>query len=285
MTLPQTRRAADGLGDIGPGLGHGGLQRQTLGDARGARAGKRAAGPMRVAGVDAFAFQHRLALGRQQQVDHRLARHMAALHQHRPRAHFQQGLACPTLTVQIGHRDPGQGLGLGRIGGQKRRARHHQPPHRLDRAILQQGRAALGDHHRVHHRRHVVGIVDQARDRLDHLDRAQHPGLQGVGPDVVQHGLGLGLDHVDRQGIDPLNPQGVLDGDRRDRRGGEPAQHGHRLDVGLDARPAAGIRAGKNKNSTLGFAHAAAPENSFNPTMPATISRMQTARTAVAGSP
>ncbi|MNI81794.1 hypothetical protein D3C73_1384410 [compost metagenome] len=102
--------------------------------------------------------------------------------------------------------------------------------------------------------------------------------------------------------MDAVNAQGVLNGDGGDGRGGEPAQHGHGLDVGLNPRPAPGVGAGQDQHPAffvspivsgaagdglrgLGLAHAVTPENSFSPTMPATISRMQTARTAVAGSP
>ena len=70
----------------------------------------------------------------------------------------------------------------------------------------------------------------------------------------------------------------------------------------VDACPAAGVGARQDQDPAsllvpivsdavgdclreFGLAHQCAPENSFNPTMPATISRMQTARTAVAGSP
>ena len=79
----------------------------------------------------------------------------------------------------------------------------------------------------------------------------QHAGLDRVGADVVEHDFHLPADEIwgDRQHAE--NALGVLRGQRGDRRRGERVEHRHRLDVGLDAGAAAGIRAGDDQNPPL----------------------------------
>jgi hypothetical protein len=108
--------------------------------------------------------------------------------------------------------------------------------------------AALGHHDRVDDHGGVRGIQDGG-DALDRLGGAQHPGLDGVGADVVQHRPRLLFDQVERQGEDAGDAQRILHGDGRDGGRRIGAQHGHGLDVGLDPGPAARVRAGDDQDA------------------------------------
>ena len=109
-----------------------------------------------------------------------------------------------------------------------------------------------------------------------------------IGQEPARQGIRLGLDQVQRQRMHPVDAERVLYRDRRDRRRGIAPEQRHRLQIGLQPGPAAGVGPGNDQDASLArsaAAHAGAPENSFNPTIPATIRTMQTMRAAVAGSP
>ena len=120
--------------------------------------------------------------------------------------------------------------------------------------------AGLGRHHRIDHRRKVRRRVEQTGDELDDLDAAQHPGLDGVGADVVQDGPGLGFDDARRNPVDVMDAQGVLGRDRGDCAGRIAAQSGHCLDVRLDSGPSTGVGTGDDQDAApilglLGVSH------------------------------
>ena len=92
--------------------------------------------------------------------------------------------------------------------------------------------------------------------RLDGGRVAQHAGLDGVRADIVQHDANLGGDDRRRDQVDGLDAKRVLHGHRRDGAGRIAAEGGDRLDVGLRARAAAGIRAGDRQHAALARAHA-----------------------------
>ena len=110
---------------------------------------------------------------------------------------------------------------------------------------LEQPAAALGDHHRVEHHRHVAGSRSSARSTASIASAVpDHPDLHGVHADVLDHRPDLLDDRLGRQRVDRAHALGVLRGDRRDRGHAVRAAGGERLQVGLDAGAAAGVGAG-----------------------------------------
>src|SRR5579883_333187 len=77
--------------------------------------------------------------------------------------------------------------------------------------------------------------------RADDAGIDQHPGLDAIGADVVEHGVDLPADKARLDAHDAEDAARVLRGERGDRRGRIPAQRRHRLDIGLDTRAAARI--------------------------------------------
>jgi hypothetical protein len=158
---------------------------------------------------------------------------------HRDQAFRQSGPVLGRLT--------GQGLGFGKIGGYHRGQREQARGQGSDRFGEQQPAAGAGHHDRIDHQRQVA-----RRQRVGHgLDQRrgeQHAGLDGIGPDVIQHGVDLRPHEGRRQLVDGGHAQGVLRGERDDRRHAVRAAAGERLEVGLDAGPAPGVGRGDRKH-------------------------------------
>jgi hypothetical protein len=100
--------------------------------------------------------------------------------------------------------------------------------------LVEQDRAALGDHHRVDHHRDLAEVSERIDHRLDRIDAPQHPDLHRVDPDVLGDHSHLGDDHPRRDGFDRLDPDRVLGGDRGDRRHPVHAAAGKRLQIRLN---------------------------------------------------
>ena len=115
---------------------------------------------------------------------------------------------------------------------------------------VEQRRAALGDHHRVDHDRRVADEVERLDDRLDRRLVAEHPDLDRVDADVGGDRLDLGDDDLGRHRDHQLDADRVLGGDRGDRGRPVDAAARERLQVGLDAGAAAGVRAGDRETGS-----------------------------------
>ena len=112
-----------------------------------------------------------------------------------------------------------------------------------DGVIPQQLGAGGGHHHGVHH--DVLGLVETQPfgDGLDEGRRGHHADLHGIGEDVGENGVQLLGQKMRRRLEDVGHAGGVLGGQGGDGAHGEDAVGRHRLDVGLNARAAAGIAA------------------------------------------
>ena len=142
-------------------------------------------------------------------------------------------------------------LRFGEIGRKQRRHRQQHFAQRCLGCAQQQPMSALGDHDGIDDQRRGGGVfAERGNNRLDHLGAVQHAGLHGVSADVGKHNLDLLGNEGRLDCHDAMHAFGVLGGQRRDRRRGESIHGGHRLDVRLDPRPAAGIRAGNDQNTT-----------------------------------
>ena len=146
-----------------------------------------------------------------EEVYDRVAGDRPALHQHRPDTGCQQRLAGAAEAVGIGDGDPGQRLGLGRVGRDQRGA-GHELAQGLERRLGDQARAALGDHHRIDHQRDVRPVRQRRDYRLGDIRIAQHAGLDRVSADIAQHHADLGGDHLGRDGMHTMDAARVLDG-------------------------------------------------------------------------
>ena len=115
---------------------------------------------------------------------------------------------------------------------------------------VEQDGPALGDHHGVDdHGRPRLELLQRLSHGQDGLGAREHPHLDGIDADVRQDGLHLPHDDLARDLVDGAHPDRVLDGDRRDRGHPVDAATGEGLQVSLDPRASAGVRAGDREDS------------------------------------
>jgi hypothetical protein len=110
-----------------------------------------------------------------------------------------------------------------------------------DGVVLEQLRARGGDHDGVDHERGLV-LAQEVGDRLDDARAEEHPGLGGVGADVVEHRVELGAGEGRRRLVDGRDRGRALRGERHDRAHAVAAERGERLQVRLDPRAPARVR-------------------------------------------
>ena len=108
--------------------------------------------------------------------------------------------------------------------------------------VFEQPVARLGDHDRVQDEEWRPVLTQGGGDRLDYGAGGQHAGLDGGHGKVAEHSFELGLDQRGRELLGHDDRLGVLGRHRRDHRSAETAVGGDRAQVGLYARPAAGVR-------------------------------------------
>jgi hypothetical protein len=77
----------------------------------------------------------------------------------------------------------------------------------------------------------------------------EHPRLGRVDPDVVEDGVELRADELGRQLVHGGDAEGVLRGERDDDARPVAARRPERLEVGLDACAAPGVRAGDGQTT------------------------------------
>jgi len=114
----------------------------------------------------------------------------------------------------------------------------------VDGVFAEESRAALGNHHRVNHQVADSVSLDLIRDRLDDLGAGEHPSLGRLDAEVLHDGVDLGPDHRHRELQDVGDRQRVLGGDGGDRGGAVDSEGREGLEVRLDARATARVRAG-----------------------------------------
>ena len=120
---------------------------------------------------------------------------------------------------------------------------------RVERLLVEQPRAALGDHHGVEDDGRLRNQAERGGDGPDRLGRAEHADLDGVDADVGGDGAHLLRDGLRRQRVDGRDAGRVLRRDRRDRGHSVDPAAGEGLQVGLNAGAAAGVRAGDRQNA------------------------------------
>src|SRR6267143_237016 len=250
--VADARGVRDGPGDIPLGEPGGLQQFATEREVRGKRRRKRAAGPVRVARVDArratfverVAIEHEVDDLRRQVLaaDRRLAA-VTSRDDYGGRTHVVQP---PRGLPRIVHRCDAQAaerLRFGNIGGDDARTRNQLRAQRLHAVGVEQPLAARRDEHRVDHDNRQLQRLDRGRHRLDNGPRREHADLGGVDREVAGDRFDLCGHKIGRQRRHRLDPLGALHGDGRDRAGAVHAECRERLQVGLDAGAATRVAA------------------------------------------
>ena len=147
----------------------------------------------------------------------------------------------------------GEHARLGQVRGEHGRARQdllHEGPLRVG---VEQARARLGDHHRIDDDGGAGReLIQRAGDRERDGRGAEHPDLDRVDADVGEHRTHLREHDLRRDGMNRGDANGVLGGDRGDRARTVHAAARERLQIGLDAGTAAGVRAGDRERDPGG---------------------------------
>ena len=174
----------------------------------------------------------------------RLALEMTTLHEDGARAEVEQSPGRLPHVRGVGDRPPGQRLGLAQVRREERGEGHEPLSQTRDPGGLEEGLPGG---------RHQHGIDDQVRQRsrgetighgVDHRGGEQHARLGCPDIEVVEHGVELCGHEAGPDRRDRVHAAGVLRGERRHHTRAVDAESGEGLEVGLDARPAARVRAG-----------------------------------------
>ena len=237
----------DGAGDVLLRGLDGGRDVVAEGEPAGDGGGERAAGAVGVPVVQAGRAQHVLGRPVGQQVDG-LAVQVAALDQHPSRPEGEDRVG-PCAKVALGlDADAGELLDLGQVRRDDRGERDELRAQDLDGLGPQQRITVLADADRVDDQR-CGHAAEPVRDGGDELGRGQHPGLDDVDADVVEDAVELRQHRFDRQVPGALDADAVLRGDGDDDAHAVDTGGEHRLEIGLDAGAAAGVRAGDGEHA------------------------------------
>ena len=254
MPPAQARGGADRRHHIGMSTGDGVDQVQPLGDPGRTGTGQGTPRAMSMGGIEARMLPAHAVRAGDQKVRHCVAVQMPALHQHGLGTQRQNVLARVHHVFDRAHGQARERFRLGQVGRDQGRTRQQPGLDGTNGIIVQKRMTALGDHHRIQNDRDVGrGFGQGIGDGHNNLGPMQHADLDTVGAQVFHHRADLLGDEISRHGLDPRDAQGVLGGQRGDRGHGVAAQRRHGLDVGLNARAAAGIRTGNNQDTALGL--------------------------------
>ena len=143
--------------------------------------------------------------------------------------------AASRMSATRGDRHLREHFGFGNVGRDDARQADQRPAQGVDRFFVEQVIAALGDHHRIDDEVGQLERLDRGGHRLDDRRVGEHAGLDRVAAEVGDHRLDLRGDEIIGNDVHALDADGVLGGQRRDRRGAVDAVRGKGLQVGLDA--------------------------------------------------
>ena len=125
-------------------------------------------------------------------------------------------------------------------------------------------------------------LLQPCDDRVDRIDARDHADLHRLHVEVGEHRIDLRGDEIRRRVVDAGHALRVLRGQRGDDGGTVDAERGERLQVGLDAGAAAGIRAGDGERdrdlAVVAHASAQASCSTISGVIPCRQSRIATAR-------
>ncbi len=136
----------------------------------------------------------------------------------------------------------GQSLQLGQVG-RRNGGKVHQTVEGGHGGVVGKVRAACCDHDRIEDHRYAVQLLQPVGDDVGREGAADHADLDRVHTKVVDHRINLRQHRLGRHRMHGRHANRVLGRDGGDRRHRMAAKHGHRLDVGLNARAAAAVGA------------------------------------------
>lgn len=171
---------------------------------------------------------------------HGLAGQMAALDDHPARTVREDLRGGPPHPRLVGDGDAGELGHLVEVRGGDRGDGQQLRAYGVEGFGGEQGVPVLGDADGVDDDG-CAGPREEFRDGVDEGGRGQHAGLHGLDADVVDDAAVLGAHGVHRELPGSLHAQRVLGGDRGQHAHAVGAEGQHRLQVGLDARTAAGV--------------------------------------------
>ena len=93
-------------------------------------------------------------------------------------------------------------------------------------------------------------LADLLRDYFDDRGVGEHAGLDRVGPDIVDHRVDLRADELWAQCLNLPDADGVLRGNRGNRRSAVDPESGKGFKIGLNACSRARVGAGDGENFT-----------------------------------
>ena len=150
----------------------------------------------------------------------------------------------------VGDRHAAQRLRLRQVGGDQRGQRQQAPPEQPQRRARPAARApplaTMTGSTTSGTPRAIAASTSQTAAIVAAV--AEHAGLDHVGADVVQHARPFAPRRTPAAPACTPARRGVLRGQRGDRGHGVAAERRDRLDVGLDARAAAGIGSGDHQH-------------------------------------
>lgn len=248
LAVARTLGVAQGPPGVVEGALHGAVQRFAEGDATGQGAGQGAAGAMVAAGQALAGEGAAAAVAAVQAIVHFAFVAVSAGDQ-QVLAVFQQALGALV------------GAALGQVGEQARfrqvrrgdgGARQQPLAHGEADVALAQRTAAAGAQHRIaDHRQVRVGGEDLGH-RVDHLQRTEHTQLDRRDGQVGEYGVGLGQHPLAVEDAEVADVDGVLHGQRGDRRGGVAALGEQGFDVGLQSGATTGVVTGQAEHYGAG---------------------------------
>ena len=141
-----------------------------------------------------------------------------------------------------------QAPGFGQVGrGDGRNI--HQAAEGGDRRVIGKLGAAGRNHDRVEDDGHALHLREAVGYDFGGKGAADHADLHRIDADVGSHRIDLGENHFRRYRMDGADPFRILGGDGGDRGHGMAAEHGDRLDIGLDAGAAAAVGPGDDEDA------------------------------------
>ena len=200
---------------------------------------------MHIAAADAGAGQTQHGLARlQQHINQRVPRQMAALEQHRLRAHGQQRLGGAVQTIDTDDGLLQQQGRLVQVGGDQGGTRKQLAHQHLHRVAGDQTVATGGHHHRVEHHVFEPVMVNRPGHHLDDFRGMQHADLDRVDANILHHRLQLRLQKGSWHRVNALHAHRVLRCQRGDGGHAVAAQCGKGFQIRLNAGGTATVGAG-----------------------------------------
>jgi len=152
--------------------------------------------------------------------------------------------------IAIRHVAAGQDTRLAQIRRDDGGQREHHIAHHRERVGFEEGVAARRDHHGIDHDIRDFTNADSIRDGAYCLGSGEHPGFRGGDREVICDRIDLRGDEGRIEVGNRVHAARILRGYRGDGAGAEDGERGEGLEVRLDSRTSAGIRAGDGERNS-----------------------------------